>query len=163
MSLMDAPVYDERGARRSKTLLISTAAAIVLLIVLTLLGYILGHGWLFSNLPAEHRVSEFYAALEAKDYAKAYGLYQHDANWQTHPDKYRGYPLSRFTEDWTIYSPVKGPVTSHHMEVSRTDGSGFWGTGIIVGATLNGSTRTFIYVDRSDSTMEYPSPHIIEY
>ena len=162
MSLMDAPVYDERRARRSKAMLTTAAALLVLLIVLTLLGYILGHGWLFSNFSAEHRVSEFYTALEARDYAKAYGLYQHDADWQAHPDKYRSYPLSRFTEDWTTYSPVKGPVTSHHMEVSKTDGSGFWGSGIIVGATLNGSTRTFIYVDRSDGTMEYPSPHIIE-
>ncbi len=163
MSLMDAPVYDERRARRNKALLITAAALVVLLIVLTMLGYILGHGWLFSNLPAEHKVSEFYSALEAKDYAKAYGYYENDADWQAHPDKYRGYPLARFTEDWTVYSPVKGPIMSHHIDVSRTDGSGFWGTGIIVGATLNGSTKTFIYVDRSDGTMEFPSPHIIEY
>ena len=145
MSLLAAPVYDERRARRNKGLLIATAALVVLLVVLTLLGYILGHGWLFSNLPAEHKVSQFYSALEARDYAKAYGIYTNDAAWEQHPDKHRGYPLDRFKEDWTSYSPVKGPVTSHHVDVSKTD------------------NKTFIYVDRSDGTLEYPSPHIIEY
>ena len=46
--------------RPSRALLIALASLVVLLLVLTLLGYILGHGWLFSNLPAEHKVSEFY-------------------------------------------------------------------------------------------------------
>ncbi len=163
MSLMDAPIYDQRRARRNKALLIAAAATLVLLIVLTLLGYILGHGWLFSNLPAEHHVSAFYDALEAKDYAKAYGLYNNDATWRAHPDKYRGYPLSRFQEDWTAFSPVKGPITAHHIDVSKVDGTGFWGTGIIVGATVNGSQKVFIYVERSDGTLTFPSPHIIEY
>ena len=163
MSLMDAPVYNERRATRNRALAIAAAALFVLLLVLTLLGYILGHGWLFTNLPAEHRVSSFYSALEAKDFPKAYGIYNHDADWEAHPDKYRGYPLARFTEDWTAYSPVKGPVVSHHIDVSKTDGSGFWGTGIIVGALVNGDTKTFIYVDRSDGTLLYPSPHVIEY
>ena len=163
MSLLDAPAFDERRARRNKALLIATGVTIVLLIVLTLLGYILGHGWLFTNLPAEHHVSEFFDALEAKNYAKAYGLYTNDTDWQKHPAKYSGYPLSRFQEDWTTYSPVKGPITSHHIDVSKTDGSGFWGTGIIVGATVNGGTKTFVYVDRSDGSLIYPSPHVIEY
>ena len=163
MSLMDAPAFNERAAKRNQALLIAAGVLAALLVVLTLLGYILGHGWLFTNLPAEHRVNEFYEALETKDYAKAYGIYNHDPEWQQHADKYRGYPLQRFTEDWTNYSPVNGPITSHHVDVSRTDGSGFWGTGIIVGATLNGQKRTFIYVDRGDGTFEYPSPHVIEY
>ncbi len=163
MSLLDAPVYDERRARRNKALLIAAAVAVVLLIVLTLLGYILGHGWLFTNLPAEHHVSEFYDALEARDYAKAYGIYNNDKSWQEHPGKYTGYPLSRFQEDWTTYSPVKGPITSHHIDVSKVDGTGFWGTGIIVGAHVNGDNKVFIYVERSDGTFTYPSPHVIEY
>ena len=163
MSLMDAPVFDERRARRNQTLLFTGIGLVVLLVVLTLLGYILGHGWLFSNLPAEHRVSTFYTALEHKDYATAYGIYNNDTDWQQHPGKYTGYPLPRFTEDWTTYSPVNGPISSHHIDVSRTDGTGFLGTGIIVGASVNGDHKVFIYVDRSDGTFIYPSPHVIEY
>ena len=163
MSLMDAPVYDTRRADRLKALLIGLAAAVFLLIVLTLLGYILGHGWFFSNLPTEHKVNVFYTALEQKDYAKAYGIYENDPQWQAHPDKYPSYPLSRFTEDWTTYSPVNTPIHSHHVDVSRTDGSGTFGTGIIVASTLNGQKGIDVYVSRADGTITYPSPHIIEY
>ncbi|MGI4829652.1 MAG: hypothetical protein ACRYFU_15870 [Janthinobacterium lividum] len=164
MSLMDAPVFDDRRARRNQAMLIGLAVSVALLFVLFFLGYILGHGWLFTNLPAEHRVSSFYTALEQKDYAKAYGIYNHDPDWQQHQAKYASYPLSRFTEDWTTsYSPVNGPIISHHMDVSKTDGTGYFGTGIIVAATLNSDHKAFIYVDRSDGTFIYPSPHIIEY
>lgn len=167
MTLIDAPAYDSRRSDRIRNSLIAVAVLFVLLVVLTILGYILGHGWLFSNLPTEHRVDRFYTALEAKDYAKAYGIYENDADWQQHPDKYSGYSLQRFTEDWTVpdYSPAKGPIVSHHIDVSRTDGSGRLGTGVIVAATLNGNPdkRSFIYVNRADGTFTYPSPHIIEY
>lgn len=163
MSLMDAPAYDTRRAHLLKALLIGLASLIGFLILLTLLGYILGHGWLFSNLPAEHKVNEFYTALQDKNYAKAYGIYEHDPAWGQHPDKYPSYPLSRFTEDWTTYSPVNGPIVSHHVDVSRTDGSGTFGTGIIVASTLNGTKGIDVYVSRTDGTITYPSPHIIEY
>ncbi len=163
MSLMDAPAYDTRRAQTIKALLIALASLVVLLLVLTLLGYILGHGWLFSNLPAEHKVSEFYTALQDKDYAKAYGLYENDRQWQEHPDQHRSYPLSRFTEDWTTYSPVNAAIHSHHVDVSRTDGSGTFGTGIIVASTLNGTKGIDVYVSRTDGTITYPSPHVIEY
>lgn len=165
MTLIDAPAYDSRRANRVRNVYVAIAVLLALLVVLTLLGYILGHGWLFSNLPTEHRVSEFYTALEHKDYPKAYGIYENDAHWQQHPDKYSGYPLERFRQDWTTYSPVKGPITSHHIDVSRTDGSGYLGTGIIVAATLNGKPddKSFVYVNRADGTFTYPAPHVIEY
>ena len=167
MTLIDAPAFDERRARRNRAIAITISSLVVLLVLLTLLGYLLGHGWLFSNLPTEHRVSEFYSALEHTDFAKAYGIYENDPTWQQHPGKYSGYPLQRFTEDWTnpAYSPAGGPIVSHHVDVSRTDGTGTFGTGVIVGATLNGNPakRSFIYVDRADGTFTYPSPHIIEY
>lgn len=166
MTLIDAPAYDSRRAHRNRNILIGIGVLFVLLLVLTVLGYLLGHGWLFSNLPTEHRVSEFYTALENKDYSKAYGIYENDAQWQQHPGQYSGYPLARFTEDWTNpeYSPAGGPITAHHIEVSRTDGSGRFGSGIIVAGTLNHSDKkVYIYVNRGDGTFTYPSPHIIEY
>src|SRR5665213_3167462 len=119
MTLIDAPPYDPRRDNLKRNILIGTGVFIVLAIVLGMGGYILGHGWFFSNLPAEHKVDHFLSALEAKDYSKAYGIYNNDANWQQHPDKYSGYPLPRFTEDWTTDSPVKGPITSHHIDLSK--------------------------------------------
>jgi hypothetical protein len=159
MSLMDAPAYDPTRDTRNRNLLIATGGGLLLLVLLTLAGYIAGHGWLFTNLPAEHRVNKFFTALEDKDYAKAYGLYNNDPDWQQHPQQYSGYTLPRFTEDWTTASPVKGPIISHHVEISRTDGTGAFGTGIIVAVAVNGDQKVFMYVNKADGTMTWPAPH----
>ncbi len=173
MSLMDAPQFDESGERRKVTILISIGVAFLILVLLTFAGYLLGHGWLFTNLRAEHRVNQFFNALEAKDYAKAYNIYENG-----HPDS--GYPLARFAEDWTVDSPVNAPITSHHVDISKTDGSGPFGSGIIVAVRINlqdgivkappgepPNTRPghkiFMYVNRADGTMTWPAPHILVY
>jgi len=173
MSLMDAPAYDARKERRNKNLLIGAGVVLLLLFILTFAGYILGHGWLFTNLGAEHRVNQFFNALEAKDYQKAYDIYENG-----HPDP--GYPLERFTEDWTTHSPVNAPITSHHVDISKTDGSGPFGTGIIVAVRVNlqdgivpappgmppntkPGHKIFMYVNKADGTMTWPAPHVLEY
>jgi hypothetical protein len=165
MSLLDAPVYDERKARRNRSVFITVGALVALLILLTPLGFILGHGWLFTNLGYEHLVGSFYAALQAGDYDKAYGIYQADPDWKQHPEKYSGYSLKRFTEDWTVPedSEAGGPVKSYHVDISRTDGSGAFGTGVIVAATVNTNKRVFIYVNKADKTFTCPAPHVIGY
>ena len=162
MTLLNAPAYDDRKERRRIGLLIGIGVSIALFAILWLGGYILGHGWFFSNLGAEHRVSTFFTALEAKDYAKAYGIYFNDGDWQQHPQKYE-YSLQRFTEDWTTESPVKGPITSHHIDISKTDGSGAFGTGIIVATRVNGDHKVFMYYIRKDGTLEWPALHELEY
>ncbi|AEU38595.1 hypothetical protein [Granulicella mallensis] len=163
MSLLDAPAYNARRENLNRNLLIAGGVLILLFVVLTLAGFMLGHGWLFSNLSTEHKVNTFFDALEAKDYSKAYGIYNNDPNWQQHPDKYSGYSLNRFTEDWTIDSPVKGPVLSHHVDISKTDGTGTFGTGIIVAVRVNGDHKVFMYVNRADGTMTWPAPHELQY
>ena len=168
MTLLNAPKYDERREHLKKYSLIGSAATFALLVLLTLAGFLLGHGWLFTDLPAEHKVSKFFDALEAKDYSRAYGIYNNDAKWQQHPGKYQDYPLSRFTEDWTTESPVGGPITSHHVDISKTDGSGTFGTGIIVAVTVKTPAkpteqRIFMYYIKQDGTLTFPAPHILEY
>lgn len=163
MTLLNAPEYNLRRANLIRNILAGIAILVVLLIILALVGFVLGHGWLFTNLGAEHRVSGFFTALENKDFSKAYGIYNNDENWQQHPDKYSGYPLQRFTEDWTTESPVKAPITSHHVDISKTDGTGTFGTGIIVAVRVNGNHKVFMYVNRADGTMTWPAPHILVY
>jgi hypothetical protein len=163
MTLLNAPEYDARGENRKKGLLIGALVLVGLTIVIGMGGFLLGHGWFFSNLPAEHKVNTFFDALEAKDYGKAYGIYWNDAEWQQHPQKYSFYPLQRFTEDWTTDSPVKGPIVSHHVDISKTDGSGQFGTGIIVAVRVNGDHKVFMYVLRKDGTLAWPAPHELEY
>lgn len=163
MTLLNAPAYDERWEKLKVTLLIATGATIVLLILLTLAGFIAGHGWLFMNLPAEHKVDKFFTALEAKDYPAAYAIYTNDAEWQQHPALHKDYPLARFTEDWTTESPVKAPITSHHVDISKSDGSGTFGTGLIVAVRVNGEKKLFMWYQRSDGTLTEPAPHEIQY
>ncbi len=162
MTLLNAPAYDERRAKRVRISLIGAAALVVLLLVLTFAGFVTGHGWLFSNLPIEHKVNRFFTALEQKDYDTAYAIYQNDKDWKQHPDKL-SYKQSRFIEDWTTYSPIGKPVTTHHVDKSITDGSGVFGTTVIVAATVDGGKRIFIPYQRSDGTLSYPPPHIFEY
>jgi hypothetical protein len=162
MTLLNAPAYNADRENLKRNLLIGAGAAVALVIVLALAGFISGHGWLFSNLRAEHRIDRFLTAIEHKDFPTAYGIYVNDADWQQNAAKYSGYPLNRFTEDWTTYSPV-GTITSHHVDKSVTDGTGPFGTGIIVAVTANGSKRMFIWYERKDGTLTYPTPHIFEY
>jgi hypothetical protein len=162
MTLLNAPEYDAKGENRKRNLLIGAGILIALLVLTFVGGFLLGHGWFFSNLGAEHRVNQFFTALEAKDYSKAYGIYFNDADWQQHPQKY-DYTLQRFTEDWTTESPVKGPITSHQVDISKTDGSGAFGTGIIVAARVNGDHKVFMYYIRKDGTLAWPAPHELEY
>jgi hypothetical protein len=163
MSLMDAPTYDPRRDILIRNLSIAGLVLVVLIILTGLAGRMTGHGWFFTNLAAEHRVNSFFDALEAKDYPKAYGIYNNDADWQQHPQKYTDYPLARFTEDWTTESPVHTGIVNHHVDVSATDGTGFWGTGTIVAVRVNGSHKLFMFINRADGTMTWPAAHIIQY
>ena len=163
MALLNPPKYDARNEALKKNLLIGTGAIVVLLILFTLGGYVAGHGWLFSNLPAERKVDKFFTALESKDYPKAYAIYTNDSDWQQHPAKHKDYSLERFTEDWTTESPVNAPITSHHVDISRTDGSGTFGTGTIVAVRINGDKKLFMWVERSDGALTEPAPHVLQY
>lgn len=155
--LMNAPEYNERAEKLKLRLVIGTGVLVFLLIVLTLAGYIMGHGWLFLNLPVEHRVNRFLTDLEQKDYTAAYAIWVNDPHWQQHPQKY-DYTLKRFTEDWTTASDW-GPIHSHHVDISKRAG-----TGIIVAVTVNHSPRKmFMWYERSDGTLTYPAPYQVKY
>jgi hypothetical protein len=76
MTLLDAPTYDPAKARaRKKTLIASVIAFLVLAVGV----------WYFWNWPQEHRVNQFFAAIEAGDMPKAFGIWNHDPDWQQHP------------------------------------------------------------------------------
>ena len=109
MTLLNAPVYDEGKEKLKVRLLIAAGVLVALVVLITLGGFLAGHGWAFSNYPAEHRVGEFFAALEAKDYGKAFAIYNNDPAWQQHPEKYKDYSEARFKEDWATQDPIKGP------------------------------------------------------
>jgi hypothetical protein len=163
MTLLNAPEFDSQRETRNRNLLISAGVLVLLVIVIGLGGFMAGHGWFFSNLPIEHKVDSFFNALEAKDYDKAFTIYTNDPNWQQHPEKHADYPIKRFTEDWTTDSPAGGPILSHHVDISKTDGSGAFGSGVIVAVRVNGNKKIFMWYQRSDGTLTEPAPHELEY
>jgi len=163
MTLLNAPEFDSNRETRNRNLLIGAGVLVVLIIVIGLGGFMAGHGWFFSNLPIEHKVNSFFNALEAKDYDKAFAIYTNDPHWQEHPDKHADYSLKRFTEDWTSASPVDGPILSHHVDISKTDGTGAFGSGVIVAVRVNGDHKIFMWYERKDGTLTEPAPHELEY
>jgi hypothetical protein len=163
MTLLNAPEYDGQRETRNRNLLIGAGALVVLAIVIGLGGFMLGHGWFFSNLPMERKVDRFFTALEAKDYGKAFAIYTNDADWEKHPERHADYPLKRFTEDWTTDSPAGGPIVSHHVDISKTDGSGAFGSGVIVAVRVNSGKKLFMWYERKDGTLTVPAPHELQY
>ena len=163
MTLLNAPVYDEGKESLKKNLLVGSGVLLVLLVLLTLGGYMAGHGWLFSNLPAEHRVGKFFDALQAKDYNQAFAIYNNDSAWQQHPEQYKDYPETRFQEDWSTQDPIGGPLKSYHVYISRTDGEGTFGTGIIVAVRVNGDKKVFMYYLRKTGKLTWPAFHELQY
>src|SRR5579859_4319030 len=120
MTLLNAPAYNTSRENLKRNLAVGSVAAILLGSVLAVLGYVLGHGWLFTNILDEHKVNVFMQTVQAGDYAKAYGIWENDPTWQQHPQKY-DYTLQRFTEDWTTASDWGGPVKTFHVDVSKRD------------------------------------------
>jgi len=156
MTLLNAPEFDQKKETARRNLLIGSGIGVVVLAILAFTGFAMGHGWLFLNIPAEHKVSNLLSAVEAKDYAKAYGIFYNDADWQQHPDKYKDYPLQRFTEDFSTESDWKGPLTSYHSDCSKRDS-----TGVVVASTINGSTTLTLKVQSTDGTISFYLPGVI--
>lgn len=150
MTLLNAPEYDVKKADNRRNLVIGMAVVVLAAALIGFAGFALGHGWFFMNLPAEHKVGNLLAAVQAKDYSKAYGIFYNDPNWQQHPDKYKDYPLQRFTEDFSTASDWKGPVNSYHVDFSKRDH-----TGVVVASTINGTTNLTLKVQSSDGTISF--------
>jgi hypothetical protein len=150
MTLLNAPEFDAQKENRKHNILVGSGIGLALVAVLAVAGFLLGHGWLFMNLPVEHKVNVFLSAAQAQDYSKAYGIFYNDADWQQHPDKYKNYPLQRFTEDFSTQSDWKGPVTSFHVGCSKRDA-----TGTAVEATINGKTALTLKYQRADGTLSF--------
>jgi len=78
MDMMNAPAYDPTRDNQRRNVIIGLLITLLLLGIVTFTGYVMGHGWLFTNLGYEHRANNFFDALEAKDYSKAYAIYYND-------------------------------------------------------------------------------------
>jgi hypothetical protein len=143
MTLLDAPKFDEKGARRNRLLSIAALAAfVVLVIVYVTLWMTVFHTFEFWAWPAEHRLSTFMKTVESGDLAAAYGQWNHDPDWQQHKEKYTAYDFDQFTKDWGPMSDY-GKIRSHQILMAKS-----YGNGVVIGVDINGGkTPLFLRVD----------------
>jgi len=111
-SLFDAQPYDEAKARRRR---IRIAGAVVALIVIAALL------WFNRYWPEKHRVDQFFAQLQAKDFEGAYAIWMNDPNWKQHPDEYKRYPFHAFYLDWGPGGEW-GPISNYKIVVRKSHG-----------------------------------------
>lgn len=141
MTLLDAPAYDPERSRRWRKRII------YIVIACAIVAFLAHHFW---NWREEHRVNEFFAAIQAKDMPKAFGIWNNDPNWQQHVKKYAAYPYGRFLLDWGTSSQW-GPIKTHKIVEAKSVGSG-----VVVAVDVNGDKNpVFLWVQRSNKTLAF--------
>jgi hypothetical protein len=148
MTLLDAPVYNPARDRKRRNIFIAVGVLVVILA---------GFVWWFWDWPQEHKVNKFFVAVEAKDFPKAFAIWNNDPNWEQHTDRYKLYPYGKFVVDWGTSSDY-GVITSHQIVMEKATGSG-----VIVGVDVNGrKTPMFLWVERRSGTIGF-SPFELTY
>jgi hypothetical protein len=142
MTLLDAPQYDAAKGRNRRNILITALIACLV---------IAGFAWYFWDWPQEHLVNQFFATIESGNMPKAFGIWNHDPDWQQHPQKYAAYPYGRFEVDWGHASDW-GDIKTHKIVMAKT-----YGSGVVVGVQVNGqkSPLTFLWVERKNKTLGF--------
>lgn len=133
MTLLDAPSYNARRALIIRNTVIGIIIAVIVAAICT---------WWFWNWPSEHRVNRFFAAVEAGNLNKAYGIWNNDPDWQQHLDRYKAYDFTKFQQDWGSSSDY-GVIKSHNIVIAKSVGNG-----VVMGVDINGGkTPLFLRVD----------------
>jgi hypothetical protein len=153
MGLMDAQEYDPRPAQRRIRLAIG--AAVLLVVLLALWFWPSGR---FHYMSEWNIANKFFTAIEQKNFDAAYGLYNADADWKQHPEKYNGYTLSQFTLDWGPASEY-GIITSHEVDCAKEPPTKGFGSasGVIVAVILNhrkdSKDEALLWVEKKSHTI----------
>src|SRR5262249_2180851 len=144
MTLLDAPEYDARKARRKKQLLAAGLLALVLAGILT---------YKFWDWREERVVDRFVTRLEQKDYEGAYGIWLADPDWRQHPKKYERYEYSDFYRDW---GPGGQWGLIHDQKIGTWVHPPHGGSGVIVVVTINQrAEKALIWVEKSDLSLSF--------
>ncbi len=143
MTLLDAPAYDYARARRLRNVLIGVLSVCILVPVLLVA---------FWNWPNEHRLNRFLTAIERQDYPQAYGIWNNDPNWQSHPQQFASYPYSRFVADWGP-SGDYGVIRSHKILYATSH----LGNVVLIAVEIHGKTTTLatFAISKNDHTIDF--------
>jgi hypothetical protein len=149
MTLLDAPRFDEKAAKRRRDAsiggLILLGIAVVVYMVLWTAVF---HTFDFRTWPAEHRLNVFMKTLEGGDFNQAYAMWNSDPDWQQHPQKYSTYDFNQFQKDWGPGSDY-GKIRSHQVLMVKSVGNG-----TVAGLTINGDTAHPLFMRVDDKTKQ---------
>ncbi|HET9743010.1 MAG TPA: hypothetical protein VFQ00_09675 [Terriglobales bacterium] len=146
MTIFQAKEYDPRVDKRRRIYVIS---ALIIIAVLIYLGY---H---FRNWREEQTVNHFFAAIEQKNYEKAYAIWNADPNWKQHPQKYSGYNFGTFELDWGPTGEY-GDIRSHHIRAAINPKNA---SGVVVVVKINDRREPMaLWVQKKDQSITFLPP-----
>jgi|SRR6185437_2288743 len=146
MTIFQAKEYDPRIERRRRMYVIAG------IIVIAIAAYLIYH---FRNWREEQTVNHFFAAVEQKDYQKAYGIWNADASWKQHPQKYSGYNFGTFELDWGPTGEY-GDIRSHRIRTTITPKNA---SGVLVVVMINDRKEPMaLWVEKKDQSMSFKPP-----
>lgn len=122
---------DPKSERRRRYLI----SGLVFVLLLSGYGY-----YQFRNYAEERQARSFFEALQRKDFAEAYRIWQPGDS----------YKFKDFLEDWGDQG-LQGPVERFRIVRSRRRG-----TGVIVQVRVNGSQDVSLWVERRDKSLTFP-------
>lgn len=128
MALLDAKEYDPRPAQKRRKII---ATAVVIVVAVTVYLYL-------TRYDSEIKIiNSFFQSIERKDFDTAYGFYQGDSDWKSHPEKYT-YTVNQFKLDWGPQGEY-GTITSHHVDCALEPPKKEFtsASGVVVVVTIN--------------------------
>jgi hypothetical protein len=152
MTLLDAPIFNESRERHRRELFWSVVGGLfVLFIVFWLVsGRPVDWPWnWYTHLRGRITINRFFDDVEKNDLAAAYGVWNHDPDWQKHPEKSGAYSFARFQQDWSPNSSENeyGSVRSHKIVAARSSGNV-----LLVGVRINDSKSKALFLDYDPTT-----------
>ena len=153
MTLLDAKEFNpEKESRKRKRLILGLTVVVILLAL----------GWWFRYWREEHIVGNFFEALQKQDFKTAYAIWQHDPEWQRHPDSknVHDYPFAEFYRDW-------GPSGQWGIiKTAKVNGASPCvpppSSGILVDVIVNDRVEhAQVWVEKSKHTLGYPPCQLI--
>ena len=152
MTLLDAKEFDpEKESRKRKRLIMGVTVVVIILLL----------GWWFRYWREEHIVGKFFDALQKQDFQTAYGIWQHDPQWNQHPDSksIHDYPFKDFYRDW---GPGGEWGTIKTVKVNGASTCPGPSSGVLVDVIVNDrSQHAQVWVEKSNRTLSYPPCELV--